>query len=127
MQNLVWVMNESTYTDLQIQAMSINASGAIVSGMGNTMPVIGGQIEILDFVPDNVIIAGHFDLYLLAERAGAKFATSEHVRFLADQTVYKGTARYDGLPLIAEAFAAIGIAGTTPTSAMTFASDTANA
>ena len=127
MQNLVWVMNESTFTDLQIAAMSVNASGAIVSGMGNTMPVIGGVVEILDFVPDNVIIAGHFDLYLLAERAGAKFATSEHVRFLQDQTVYKGTARYDGLPLIAEAFAAIGINGTTPNATMTFAADTANA
>ena len=126
MQNLVWVMNESTYTDLQIEGMSVNANGSIVTGMGNTMPVIGGAVEILDFVPDNVIIAGHFDLYLLAERAGAKFATSEHVRFLQDQTVYKATARYDGLPLIAEGFAAIGIAGTTPTAAMTFAADTAN-
>jgi len=126
MQNLVWVMNESTFTDLQIEALSINAAGAIVSGMGTTMPVIGGVIEILDFVPDNVIIGGHFDLYLLAERAGAKFATSEHVRFLQDQTVYKGTARYDGVPLIAEAFGAISIKGTTPTAAMTFAADTAN-
>lgn len=126
MQSLVWVMNETTYADMQIEALSINAAGAIVSGMGNTMPVVGGTIEILDFVPDNVIIAGHFDLYLLAERAGAKFATSEHVRFLQDQTVYKGTARYDGMPLIAEAFGAIGIKGTTPTADMTFAADTAN-
>lgn len=126
MQSLVWVMNEITFTKLQIEAMTINASGAIVSGMGNTMPVVGGVVEILDFVPDNVIIAGHFDLYLLAERAGAQFATSEHVRFLQDQTVYKGTARYDGMPLIAEAFAAIGIAGTTPNATMTFAADTAN-
>ena len=126
MQNLVWVMNENTLTDLQIEAMSINAAGAIVSGMGNTMPVVGGAVETLDFIPDNVIIPGHFDLYLLAERAGAKFASSEHVRFLQDQTVYKGTARYDGMPLIAEAFGAIGIKGTTPTAAMTFAADTAN-
>lgn len=126
MANLVWVMNEVTFTKLQIEAMTINAAGAIVTGMGNTMPVVGGTVEILDFVPDNVIVAGHFDLYLLAERAGAKFATSEHVRFLQDQTVYKGTARYDGMPLIAEAFAAIGIAGATPTAAMTFAADTAN-
>lgn len=126
MKSLVWVMNEITFTKLQIEAMTINASGAIVSGMGNTMPVVGGVVEILDFVPDNVIIAGHFDLYLLAERAGAQFATSEHVRFLQDQTVYKGTARYDGMPLIAEAFAAIGIAGTTPNATMTFAADTAN-
>ena len=123
---LVWVMNETTKTTIMAEAMSVNAAGAVVSGLGNTMPVIGGVIETLEFVPDNVIIFGYFDLYLLAERKGEQFATSEHVYFLADQTVMKGTARYDGGPMIAEAFGAIGIAGTTPNATMTFASDTAN-
>lgn len=122
----VWVMNETTYTKLIAEAVSINAAGAIATGIGGTMPVVGGAIEVLNFIPDNVIIAGYFDLYLLAERRGQQFASSEHVRFLADQTVMKGTARYDGLPLIAEAFVAIGIGGTTPAATMTFASDTAN-
>ena len=123
----VWVMNETTYTALTAEAMAVNAAGAIVSGMGATMPVIGGAVEVLSFIPDNVIIGGYFDLYILAERAGQKFAQSEHVRFLQDQTVFKGTARYDGAPAIAEGFAAIGIKGTTPNSTMTFPTDTANA
>lgn len=122
-----WVMNETTYTELIAQATAVNASGAIVAGVNGAMPVIGGNIEVLSFIPDNVIIGGYFDLYLLAERAGEKFAQSEHVRFIQDQTVLKGTARYDGTPKIAEAFVAIGIKGTTPTAAMTFAPDTANA
>lgn len=121
-----WVMNETTRTKLIAEAMSINAAGAIVSGINGTMPVIGGDIVVLDFVPDNVIIGGYFDLYLLAERAGQKFASSEHVRFIQDQTVFKGTARYDGMPLIGEAFVAIGIGGTTPSASMTFAADEAN-
>lgn len=122
-----WVMNENTYTTLQVQAMSINAAGAIVSGMGDTMPVIGGNVVIEDFIPDNVIIMGYFDNYLLAERAGKKFAESQHVRFLADQTVFKGTARYDGKPVIAEAFVAIGINNVTPAaSSVTFVQDSAN-
>lgn len=121
-----WVMNEATRTKLIAEAMSINAAGAIVSGINGTMPVIGGDIVVLDFVPDNVIIGGYFDLYLLAERAGQKFASSEHVRFIQDQTVFKGTARYDGMPLIGEAFVAIGIGGTTPSASMTFAADEAN-
>lgn len=123
----VWVMNETTYTALTAEAMAVNAAGAIVFGMGATMPVLGGVVEVLSFIPDNVIIGGYFDLYILAERAGQKFAQSEHVRFLQDQTVFKGTARYDGAPAIAEGFAAIGIKGTTPTAAMTFPTDTANA
>ena len=122
----VWVMNETTYTTLVANAMTIDANGAIVSGVSGSMPVVGGTIEVLNFIPDNVIIAGYFDLYLLAERAGTKFASSEHVRFLQDQTVFKGTARYDGLPVIAEGFVAIGLGGTTPDATMTFAADTAN-
>lgn len=122
----VWVMNETTYTALIAQAMSIDAGGAIVSGVNGVMPVIGGVIEVLSFIPDNVIIGGYMDLYLLAERAGNEFYTSEHVRFLQDQTVIKGTGRYDGQPVIAEGFVAVGINGTTPTAAMTFAPDSAN-
>lgn len=122
----VWVMNETTYTFLKAQALSINAAGAIVSGVEGTMPVVGGIVEVLDFLPNYVIISGYFDLYLLAERAGSKFASSEHVKFLQDRTVFKGTARYDGQPVIAEAFAAIGVNGVTPDATMTFAADNAN-
>jgi len=122
----VWVMNEKTYTALMAATVAVDSEGRIVSGIADTMPVLGGDIVQLSFVPDNVIIAGYFDLYTLAERAGQQFATSEHVRFLQDQTVFKGIARYDGAPAIAEAFVAIGINGATPTAAMTFASDTAN-
>lgn len=122
-----WAMNEKTFTTLVANALSINAAGAIVTGMEKTMPVIGGAIETLDFIPDNVIIGGYGDLYLLAERAGTTLAQSEHVRFIEDQTVFKGTARYDGVPVIPEAFVAIGIGGTKPTATMTFAEDKANA
>jgi len=122
----VFVMNEMTYTKLASSLITTDASGQIVVGMSDRMPVIGGIIEVLDFVPDNVIIGGYFDLYLLAERAGTRFATSEHVRFLQDQTVFKGTARYDGQPAIAEGFVAMAIGTTKPTAAMTFAADSAN-
>lgn len=123
----VWVMNETTYSFLKAQAMSVNASGAIVSGIEGTMPVLGGIVEVLNFVPDYVIIGGYFDLYLLAERKGAQFASSEHVKFLQDQTVFKGTARYDGMPVIAEAFVAIGINGAiVSANAVTFDPDEAN-
>ena len=123
----VWCMNEKTYTYLMSATVSVDASGRIVSGVSDRMPVVGGIIEVLNFIPDNVIIGGYFDLYLLAERSGEKFATSEHVRFLADQTVMKGTARYDGAPMIAEAFVAMDIyGGTVAATDVTFAPDEAN-
>lgn len=123
----VWAMNETTYTALIAQAVSLNAAGAIVTGIGATMPVIGGVIEVLDFIPDNIIIGGYFDLYTLAERAGAKFASSEHVKFLQDQTVFKGTARYDGKPVIAEGFVVMSLNNTAISAgAVSFDPDNAN-
>lgn len=123
----VFVMNETTYTALAAATVSVAADGSIVTGVFSQMPVIGGAIEVLDFLPDNVIIGGYFDLYLLAERAGVTVNQSEHARFIEDRTVFKGTARYDGLPVIAEGFVAIGIGGVTPSaSGISFAPDTAN-
>ena len=125
---IVHVMNETTYTYLMAQAMAFDAGGAIVSRVNGTMPGVGGIIEVLDFIPDYVMISGYFDLYTLAERAGSQFATSEHVRFLQNQTVMKGVARYDGAPAIAEGFVAIGVNSTTPdaTTGITFGQDKAN-
>ena len=120
--NITWVMNDKTYKAILAASVNFNAAGALVAGVNGTMPIVGGDIVVLNFIPDNTIIFGYFDLYLLAERAGTQFATSEHVRFLNDQTVFKGTARYDGAPIIREAFAVLGSAA-----APAFPSDTANA
>ena len=124
----VWTMNEKTYSELIANSLSVDASGAIVAGVNGTMPVIGGVIEVLNFIPDNVIVGGYFDLYLLAERAGTTLNTSEHAFWVEDQTGFKGTARYDGKVLDANAFVAIGINGVDPsTVTVTFAQDSANA
>ena len=123
----VWVMNETTYTKLKAEGLSVNAAGAIVSGIDGTMPVAGGVVEVLDFLPDGDIIAGYFDLYLLAEREGIRLDQSEHVHFIQDRTVFRGVARYDGLPVIAEGFVLMNINNTNPTTSMDFAPDTANA
>lgn len=122
----VWIMNEKTHTKLKAETLLTTADGQFVASAAGTMPAAGGNIEVLNFIPDNTIIAGYFELYLLAERAGQKFAQSEHVKFLEDATVFKGTARYDGQPVIPEAFIAIGLEGTTPSATMAFAPDTAN-
>ena len=125
--NRMWIMNDTTHLTLMSEAIGVNAAGAIVSGVNTTMPVVGGEVIVVSdaVVPDNTIICGYGSLYLLVERAGIKLAQSEHVRFLDDQTVFKGTARYDGRPIFGEAFVAIGI-GAAPVMTATFAPDTAN-
>lgn len=122
-----WAMSEATYTKLVANSLSINAAGAVTASQTGTMPVIGGAIEVLSFIPDDVLIGGYGDLYLLAERAGAVFGRSDHYKFGEDQVAFKGTARYDGLPVIAEGFVAIGIGSAKPTAdAVGFAPDLAN-
>lgn len=125
---LFWAMNTKTKTKLMTNAMSFNAAGAIVTGQQNVMPIVDGAIETLGFIPDDVIIGGYGELYAMLERAGMTFARSEHVRFIQDETVFKGTARYDGKPVIEKGFVAIGIGGVKPTTdGVTFAEDKANA
>ena len=104
-----WAMNEKTHMKLLSEALNFNANGAIVAGLDNTMPVVGGTIEELDFMPDNVIVAGYGSNYGVLERRGMEIAQSEHALFLRDMTVYRATARYDGKPVIAEGFVVIGI------------------
>ncbi len=126
-----WAMSSQTFANLQARALTINAAGAIVSGQTKTMPIVGGDIVELDFIPENIIIGGYGSLYLLAERKGTSLAVSEHAQFIEDNTVFKGTARYDGRPVFGEAFVAINIsqeelAAVPSATAVTFAADTAN-
>ncbi len=121
-----WAMNETTYTTLIAEGMAFNANGVIVAGVDGVMPVVGGIVEVLSFIPDNILVGGYGDLYFLAERQGTRITSSEHALFIQDQTVYKGVARYDGKPVIPAGFVVIGLNGTTPNATMTFAPDTAN-
>ena len=122
-----WAMNEATYTDLKVEAMSINAAGAIVSAQTDTMPVVGGDVIVLsdEIIADGNIVVGYGDLYLLAERAGSDFQRSDEFKFSDDLVAFKGRARYDGTPVIAEGFAAIGL-GAAPATDATFPGDDAN-
>lgn len=124
---MTWVMNDKTYKKIVAETLEVNASGAVVSAINGVMPVAGGDTVVLNFMPDDVIVFGYFDLYLLVERAARNFAQSEHVRFIQDQTVFKGTARYDGAPVIAESFGIVTLGtATASATAVTFPQDTAN-
>lgn len=120
---LVWCMNKKTHTEIMAESMDANQAAAIVAGMGNTMPVIGGNIEEFKYIPDNVIIFGYGKNYTLVERAKTVLGQSDQVRFIEDQTVFRGTARYDGKPAIREAFGILGIGSAPNTAAPKFAGE----
>lgn len=122
-----WAMNETTYTKIMAEAANFDSTGAIVSISNGTMPVVGGDLVVFsdDVMPNETIIGGYGDLYLLAERAGTTVGYSDQPLYIQDQTVVKGNARYDGQPVIAEGFVVIGI-GKAPVTTMSFAQDVAN-
>lgn len=125
---LFWVMNRKTHLHVLAKALAYNSAAALVSNT-DIFPIIGGTVVEFedDEIADNEIIGGFGGNYLLAERAGIKLASSDVVFFLQDQTVFKGTARYDGKPVAGEAFVIVNFANTDPTTTKSFPVDYANA
>lgn len=121
-----WAMNSKTLATLQSKAILATALGRYVSFDGMTMPIIGGDVEILEFIPDGDIVGGYGDLYLWAQRSGMTIEASREVQFIQDNTVFRGKERADGMPVIPGAFVAININGASVTTSMVFAADTAN-
>lgn len=121
-----WAMNSKTYALLKSKVITFTASGDVAANVFATLPVINGDIDILEFIPDGDIIGGYGDLYLWAQRSGMTIESDRSVQFIQDNTVFRGKERADGTPVIAGAFVAINIAGSSVTTSMTFAADTAN-
>lgn len=122
-----WAMNESTLLKLKTALLNFNASGALTADVSNVLPLIGGAIETLEFMPDGDVVGGYGELYVLLERHGIKLQSSDIPRWYEDETSFKGTGRYDGMPAIAEGFVAFNINGDAVTDEMTFPQDEANA
>ena len=124
--NQFWAMNSRTYAKLKSKLITFTASGDIVANLYGNLPIITGDVDVLEFIPDGDIIGGYGDLYVWADRADIRIDQSEHVQFIQDNTVFRGKARADGMPIIPGAFVAININNTDVTTAMDFAADTAN-
>jgi HK97 family phage major capsid protein len=124
--NQFWAMNSKTRAKLMSKAITFTAAGDIVANIYGTLPVITGDIDVLEFIPDGDIIGGYGDLYLWADRADMQIESDRSVQFIQDNTVFRGKARADGAPVIPGAFVAININNTNVTTVMDFAADTAN-
>ena len=121
-----WAMNSKTYSLLKSKVITFTSNGDIAANIFGTLPIINGDIDILEFIPDGDIIGGYGDLYLWAQRGGMTIESSTEVQFIQDNTVFKGKERADGQPVIPGAFVAININGNEVTTTMTFAADKAN-
>lgn len=121
-----WAMNSKTFATLKSKLITFAASGELLARFNGVMPIVDGDVDVLEFMPDGDIVGGYGDLYLLAVRSGMTIESSREVQFIQDNTVFKAKQRADGQPVIPGAFVAININNTSVTTAMTFAADTAN-
>lgn len=121
-----WAMNSKTLAKLKSKLITFAASGELLARFNGVMPIIDGDVDVLEFMPDGDIVGGYGDLYLLAMRSEMTIESSREVQFIQDNTVFKGKQRADGMPVIAGAFVAININNTSVTTTMNFAADNAN-
>lgn len=123
-----WAMNSKTYSLLKSKVITFTASGDLAANVFGVLPIIDGDIDILEFMPDGDIVGGYGDLYLWSQRSNLVIGMDEtgYVNRLKDETVFFGKERADGMPVIPGAFVAININGVAPTTDVTFAGDTAN-
>lgn len=121
-----WAMNSKTYATLKSKLITFTATGDIVANLFGTLPIINGNVDILEFIPDGDIIGGYGDLYLWIERGAMAINMADQVQFIQDNTVFRGKERADGAPVIPGAFVAININNAEVTTVMDFAADTAN-
>lgn len=121
-----WVMNRKTHLDIIARTVKFNSAAALVASNNGTMPIVGGTIIEDEMMADYDIGGGYGGVYTLVERSGYTLAQSSEVKFIEDQTVLKGSARFDGKPAYAEGFVLINYDNTNPTTSIQFAADSAN-
>lgn len=123
---VVWTMNRKTHMDLMSRALAYNSAAAMVAGVNNTMPVVGGEIVEWEVMPNNEIAGGFMSLYRSVEREGTVIESNTNVRWLQNQTCFKGLQRRDGKPALGEAFVLVNYGNVQPTTTTTFGKDLAN-
>ena len=123
-----WVMNSKTYAYLESKAIATTAGGQWVALIGGRLPIVSGNIDVLEFLPDGDIVGGYWQLYLLAQHETAVLGadrTGATLR-IKNATLIFAYERFDGAPLIPEAFVAMNIMGQSVTTTMAFPANTAN-
>lgn len=124
---MFWAMNSKTYSQLRSKLITFTGTGDIVANLFGVLPIITGDVDILEFIPDGDIIGGYGDLYLWVNRRSMTLdSDASGIFFIQDNTVFRGKERADGAPIIPGAFVAININNASVTTAMDFAADTAN-
>lgn len=106
------VMRRSTYYAYFLEmSINVNADGDVVGRLPNlTRPdILGIPVVFNNSMAADEVLYGEFDKYTLVERENIVIDSSDQVRFVEDQTAFRGKGRFDGKPVKPEAFALVTI------------------
>ena len=109
---LTAVMRRSTYyTYIQPDMLLATAAGTLAMQSANEAVLPDGtKVVFSQYVPAGQIVIGDFRAgYILAERQELTLSISRDVKFIEDNTVFKGIARYDGKPTNTKYFVLISL------------------
>ncbi|WP_163102259.1 phage major capsid protein [Peribacillus alkalitolerans] len=109
---IVAVMKRSTYYNRFLEfSINVNAQGEVVGKLPNLKnpDLLGLRVVFNNNMDDDKVLYGDFAQYTLVERESITIDNSEHVKFVEDQTAFRGKGRFDGKPVKKDAFVLVTI------------------
>lgn len=109
---IIAVMKRSTYYNRLVEfSINVDSSGNVVGKLPNLRQpdLVGLRVVFNNNLDEDKVLFGDFSKYTLVERESITIDSSEHVKFVEDQTAFRGKGRFDGKPTKKEAFALVTI------------------
>jgi HK97 family phage major capsid protein len=109
---IVAVMKRSTYYNRFLEfSINVNAQGEIVGKLPNLKnpDLLGLRVVFNNNMDEDKVLYGDFSKYTLVERENITIDNSEHIKFVEDQTAFRGKGRFDGKPVKKDAFVLVTI------------------
>ncbi|MBB6451990.1 HK97 family phage major capsid protein [Salirhabdus euzebyi] len=114
---IVAVMHRQTYyAKIANLTLHVNSEGKDVVQLPNLAQpnFLGLKVVFNNYVPQDTIIFGVLEKYTLVERESTRVDMSGHYKFREDQTAVRGVGRYDGKPVMPEAFVKVTLQSEEP-------------
>lgn len=114
---IVSVMHRKTYYNRLFEfSVQVDSNGKVVGKLPNlNQPdLLGLRVVFNNNLDEDTVLFGDFSKYTLIERESITIDNSEHVKFVEDQTAFRGKGRFDGKPVKADAFVLVTITDTVP-------------
>lgn len=106
------MMKRSTYYNRCLEySIHTDSKGNDVGKLPNlkTPDLLGLTVVFNNNIPEDKILYGDFEQYTMVERESITIDSSDQVKFMEDQTAFRGKGRFDGKPTNADAFVLITI------------------